>query len=637
MATKAELKARLSLDTALFERGIAAAHSGAARLGSAFSGASGIGVAAWGKLAGVVAALGGAAGFVKGVKGAIDLGESLKNMSDRTGIAVDKLVILEQAFREAGLEADDIGLSINRMQRYIERAGPQKLGEAFFVLRQLRPEQQFQVLANAINSMGTASERGEAAMEAFGRGGGKLLAVFAKSGGLGDIQKDLGKQAELLRQNADAFAKAADLLKRTSTQFRGFFVGVAAGLINTLGPIIDKVSKIDFTEVGKKFGQALVAGAQALVGFFKNPELLFFAAKEGFKAALMEGANVLIAIFKAAIQFFQQGLVSMFVGLGDVIIGVLLQAFAKPIAYLQAGLEAAINSVTSGGAMDVAAHKLDVQFLENMKKGAASGDIIQKGFWAAIGGDQKLAEAKAELAKSIAAQQAIPQQSIGQRAQEILKQGGPGFGIFETKTAQQYLDEGSKKLSEAFDAAAKVLKNLKVDDVMGASQALANVMAATQAAIDQGKEVLIKNLGVRRIAGPGESQEAIDQIEANRLAFEKAQKEGINPPGAPETPQEMQDRMMLSLRQRFEEHPVFSLPPMMRDIFGPGAIMGAFGVQGAAGLGGPHAIVSDRHARREAWLREKAERGSKQGVEKSNELLSGIKTATEETADAWKE
>src|SRR5262252_5203144 len=106
MATKAELKARLSLDTALFERGISLAHAGANRLGTTFTGLGSVGVAAWAKLAGGLAALGGAAGFVKAAHGAFELGSSLKEMSDRTGIAVKNLVVLQQAFREAGLEAE---------------------------------------------------------------------------------------------------------------------------------------------------------------------------------------------------------------------------------------------------------------------------------------------------------------------------------------------------------------------------------------------------------------------------------------------------------------------------------------------------------------------------------------------------
>src|SRR5215472_10011570 len=221
MATKAELKARLSLDTALFERGIHLAHAGTQRLGSAMTSVGSVGVAAWAKLAGALAALGGAAGFVKAIHGAFELGSSLKEMSDRTGIAVRNLVVLQEAFKEAGLEAEDIGTAINKMQRYIEQAGPQKLGQAFFVLRQMRPEDQFKLLASIISQMPSASQRAAAAMEAFGRGGGKLLQVFAERGQWGEIQEALGKQADLLDQNAEKFDAVADHLKRIGTQFRG--------------------------------------------------------------------------------------------------------------------------------------------------------------------------------------------------------------------------------------------------------------------------------------------------------------------------------------------------------------------------------------------------------------------------------
>lgn len=667
MATKAELKARLSLDTALFERGIHLAQSGASKLGSTMTAVGGLGALAWGKLAAAAAALGGAAGFVHAVKGALEFGSSLKEMSDRTGIAVDKLVYLQQAFKEAGLEADDIGLAINRMQRFIEKAGPEKLGQAFFNLRQMRPEQQFQELARVISAMPTAMQRAAAAQEAFGRGGGKLLQVFAEMGGLRSIQKDLGTQAELLKKNAEAFDKASDLLKRTATQFRGFFVGVAAGIINVIGPLIERMSKLDFTQVGQKFGQALITGAQAVVGFFRNPEWLAVGLKEGFKVAIMEAGNLLIAIFKTAITFFQQGLVSMFVGLGDVIIGVLMEAFAKPIAYLQAGIEYAAAKVPGAIENEVDQAKAEVQTLSKMlgvidkardqafgKSQAPIGSIsdeerqkARERFLELQASHEKLMAQRADAESRAAGN--IP--SVAERAQRILREGAQ-VGIFEQKTAQQYLDEGAKELSNAFDKAAEAVKNMKVPDVLGAGQALQNAMLAFNVAVQQGQEAFKKlpeTLGLRRKAGPGESQELVDQIEANKQAMIDQMKPtkweldpltgGMKPviAAAAENQQEALDRMQLSLKQRYEETPVFTPPPMMRDIYRPGAIMGAFGLEGTGGLGGPHAVVSERHARREAWLREKAERGQKEPVQKSNELLEYIKTYTGETADAWKE
>ena len=793
MATKAELKARLSLDTALFERGIHLAHAGTQRLGSAFTSVGSIGVAAWTKIAAGLAALGGAAGFVKGVHGALELGSSLKEMSDRTGIAVSKLVVLQEAFKEAGLEAEDVGAAINKMQRFIEKAGPEKLGQAFFVLRQMRPEDQFQLLARVISQMPSASERAAAAMEAFGKGGGKLLQVFAESGAMGEIQEAIGKQADLLGQNAQKFDEVADHLKRIGTQFRGFFVGVAAGVVDFIKPFIDKMSGIDFTGVGKKFGEALTKGAEAVIGFFKNPELLFYAVKEGFKAALMEGANVLIAIFKAAIEFFRTGLVSMFVGLGDTIIGVLLQAFAKPVAYFQAMIEAALAKIPKalGGtdeaaqakeqytqltkmltAVDQARDKafaksqedpfgqkaqttftnlqeqrdklfaalpqdpfseagkaaranfLDIQdkrdkafaeltqdpfsaagrqaqatlaqlqeqqekafaklqqdpFSEAGQKARATFFEIQKQRDKAFAELQKdpfgqagekarkaFTELQAQHEKLMAQRTALEPAMRGQlptveeRAQRIMAQpGGPLAGIFETKTAQQYLDEGSKKLGDAFDAAATALKNLKVEDVMGAGKVLANTMLATQVAIQQGEEFFRSGMGglIKRQAGPGESQALIDEIEANRVRFEKQLRgeptgtpiekwradqakamEDYNawrygPPGT-EGAKRFADAQMEALRLRFEEQPLFIPPAMKRDIFRPGAIMGAFGVEGARGLGGPMSIMSERHARREAWLRDKAERGAKDSLTRTNTFLDQIQRNTLETAQAW--
>jgi hypothetical protein len=499
---------------------------------------------------------------------------------------------------------------------------------------------------------------------------------MGKQGGIRDA---LRGQAEMLDKNAEKFDEVADHIRRIGTQLRGFFVGVAAGIVDFIKPIIDKFGQMDFTAVGQKFGQALLTGAQMLVGFFQRPDWLYYGLTEGFRAALMEVGNILIAVFRAGIEFFQKGLVSMFVGLGDVIIGVLLAAFAKPIAYLQAGIEAAAARMPGALENETRQAKEQYKVLTDM---LATVDKARDEWWAISQKDPfsetgekarkkflELQETHERIMKQRAAIEPATRgvlPTVEERFQRIMAEGGPMAGIFQIKSAQEYLDEGAKKLSEAFDAAAAAVKNMKVPDVMGAGEALTNAIKAAQAAVQQGQAALSKlpgMLGERRMAGAGESQAIIDEMEANRVRFEEMQK------GVPlserhfrtpvedwrvqqeKTVKEYYDnlaqaqaewgtpanaeKLMASLRARFEEHAIMPIRAMHRDIYRPGAIMGAFGVEGARGLGGPQAVVSGRLARREAWLREKAERGAKDSVERSNTFLDQIQKNTLETAQAW--
>ena len=561
MATQAELKARLSLDSALFERGIALAHSATGKLGTTFTTVGGMGVAAWAKIGAAVAALGGAAGFVRGVHNALELGSSLKEMSDRTGIAVDKLVVLQEAFRQAGLDASDVGTAINKMQRYIEQAGPEKLGDAFYRLQQLRPEEQFGELARVISSMPTASQRAAASIEAFGKAGGRLLQVFASAGGMADIQRAIGQQADLLGKNADKFDDVADKLRQIGTQLRGFFVGVAAGVVNFIQPIVNQLANVDFTAVGKKFGEALVSGAKAIVGFFQQPELFFTALKSGLAAAVLSAGNVLIAVFKSALVFFQEGFASMFVGLGSVITATLIDAFQKPIAWFQAQIIGGVSSMQ--------------KVMEALKPSPMMPWTRAKMlFEASHGGAEEAAKAY----------------------QEILKQpGGPRVGLGEGLTAEEYRTQARDQLKQTFDAAGAAMKEFKFEDIMNAGPEFAKAMEAAGTAVKVGSDWVEKNFK--------ESGQKVAQAFTD--AFAPAAPRQWIQRGGPRTP------------------------------FIPGVIMESAGIFGGH-LGGPQAVVSERHMRRERWLAEREAKSKKDSLATTNELLEGIKTYTGQTAQTWK-
>ena len=455
MATQAELKARLSLDTALFEKGIAAAHAGAGKLGSAFGAVGGAGMAMWGKLAAAAAALGGAAGFVSATKHVFDFGDELDELSKRTGMTVSNLVVLQQAFRQAGLDAADVGGAINRMQRFIEKAGPEKLGEAFYQIRQMKPEQQFQMIAQVIDRLPTATERAAAAMEIFGRGGGKLLALFRDAGQMNEIQQVIGKQALLLQQNAEIFSRIADRLKLAGEAIKGFFVGVAEKVAPFIDELVERLLKIDFTEMGQNFGKALVAGLKMVVGFFQNTQLFFTALTEGLKAAFLEVGNILLAVMKAAVVFFKDAFVNILVGIGSILTATLMEAFHKPLVWFQAQMVGGIFTMQK--VLEALSPKPMMPWTRiNLlnQAGAAGAKIAEEEF----------------------------QKNINQPLRMGLTTG--------VMTPADYRAQGQKALAEAFDAAKQAMAELKPEDVTGAGAALQKALDAAKEAIDEGGKTL---------------------------------------------------------------------------------------------------------------------------------------------------
>ncbi len=451
MAAKAELKARLSLDTALFERGINLAHAGAARLHGSFSAISSGGTAVFAKLAAAAAALGGVAGFGLALKGAFKLGDELSDLSRRTGILPGQLLVMQQAFKDAGVDAGELGLSINRMQRnmFLAEQRGSALGAELAKIKQLSPDQQFVAIGNALNNIVDPAERAKVAMEIFGRGGGKLLAIFRDTTAMTRAAEAVGEQAEILNRAAETFDRISDQLGHVAVKIRGFFVGVADAISGKLGPLLDKMEKLDFAKIGQDFGQSLVKGAALLVGLLSDPKLLTQGLVDGLNAAISGAGNVLLAIFNVAIEFFRNGFVQMFTSLGDFIIGILLNAFKTPLASFQANLEAIFTAIQKN------LHaKTPMEVFRNFREA----------------GDPKL---------------------LDQRTQEILAQGGPRVGFTGGgQTAAEWLVQGKQDLTTAFAAAADAITGFAIKDVTGAGDSWAQTMEVVRQAIEKGGSII---------------------------------------------------------------------------------------------------------------------------------------------------
>jgi len=85
---------------------------------------------------------------------ALDMGGRLNDLADRTGLAVDRVLLLERAFQNAGVGADSLGPILNKMQKALVDAedGTSKAAYAFadlgLSLSQLRPSPPFQTRHN---------------------------------------------------------------------------------------------------------------------------------------------------------------------------------------------------------------------------------------------------------------------------------------------------------------------------------------------------------------------------------------------------------------------------------------------------------------------------------------------------------
>jgi hypothetical protein len=284
--------ASLGLDWANFQRGMQGAMASMQRLAGGASIFAGLTVAA------------------KQFYDAVQLGDELVDLNAQTGVAIDKLMELQMAFDLNGMKADQVQPVLAKMQRLIAEAGAgsaeaaakfQIMGVAVSDIQGLNADEQLMKIGEAISQISNPAQRSAVAMDIFGKSGAKLLSVFA-AGGMDEVRKLLGDQAKLLLDNAGVFGKASDILGLTGSKIRGFFVGIASEIVPQLMDVLEKSSKLDFTQMGVALGKELTglglfvkeivsyfvtAGDFVVSAFSKAAEILFAPAM--FMAKLIQG------------------------------------------------------------------------------------------------------------------------------------------------------------------------------------------------------------------------------------------------------------------------------------------------------------------------------------------------------------
>ena len=223
--------------------------------------------AKWAAVGAVGAGAGMAAGLVAGTKHTLSQVDALADLSAQTGLAVDDMMKLQQAYKDGGREAEMAGKDIGKMQKAIVGAnngGPDPfapIGLSVKDLISMNPAQQFNAIGAAIMRISNPAERTAKAMEIFGKGGMGLTTVF---GSIPQVEKALGRMPELAKKFAGAMGDANDLIGHLPLKSDQFFVGFTAGIIGELLPALEKIDNFDFTTIGQSLGADLATVFQSI-------------------------------------------------------------------------------------------------------------------------------------------------------------------------------------------------------------------------------------------------------------------------------------------------------------------------------------------------------------------------------------
>jgi hypothetical protein len=272
-----------------------------------------------GKLAGLAAGYVSISAAVGAFNGVMAKGGELADFSDQTGIATGKLVILGRAFENNGMHAEDLGTVINKMQKTLVAAGDEgsaaadkigRLGLKVSDLEAMTPDQQFETIAKAIAKIQDPTERAGAAMEIFGKSGGKTLALFNDfDGQVSQASSEVGSFAEEMEKNARSFDAIGDGIGAIGGKLVEFTAGLLDESIPAMTTLVDYFKSVDATGFGKSFSEALSRGVDIALSVFTNPGNLFLAFGESLILAFKRAVNALdsglIYAFEFGVNFFQ--------------------------------------------------------------------------------------------------------------------------------------------------------------------------------------------------------------------------------------------------------------------------------------------------------------------------------------------
>jgi hypothetical protein len=205
---------------------------------------------------------------VDGFGDALDLGGRLDDLSKRTGETAGSLFILEGAFKEAGLSADQVGTTINKLQNFMQDASNggerqtatmNKLGISLEQLAGKTPTQQMEIFAQKIAGIQNPTERASTASEVFGEKlGGKLLPLLLEfPQTLDNVRDRTGGMADVMDESAATFARAGDTIDAVKGKLTQFAAGILSETIPAMQELGAEIQNVDAASLGQEIGSVL--------------------------------------------------------------------------------------------------------------------------------------------------------------------------------------------------------------------------------------------------------------------------------------------------------------------------------------------------------------------------------------------
>lgn len=229
-------------------------------------------------LVGLSAAVGVLIAGFRGLKGVSDFAGRMNDLGAQTGQSVRDVVLLDQAFRNAGLGTEAVGQSINLLQKALsgvnEEGQPtagvfERLGLSIDSLKNMSAVDALGAISAKIADLKTPADQTRAAFELFGRSGGRMLALLKDSEAFSKAKTMVGGLAESIGESVEDLDNFSDTMSSLDTKQLQFFAGFAKGLSGDLSSAADAIDKLDLSQFGTDLGN-VTSGLVSVAEELKN-------------------------------------------------------------------------------------------------------------------------------------------------------------------------------------------------------------------------------------------------------------------------------------------------------------------------------------------------------------------------------
>lgn len=328
MATRTEaLTGKLSVDTSAWRTGLLQASTmfkgfaGGIRTGltSAFSGAMGAIKGTLGRIGGLIrstlgtalnaAGIGGllsGGGLLAGLNNVANLGGTISDLSERTGIAASALTVLREQFRQGGVEVESVTQYIRRMFEALD--DPKKanifaqLGLDQASLARMNPDMAFNRILDGVRKLGSKMKQANVLSDIFGgKQGINLMTLVADKNSFNSAKEMVGSMAKDMDKFAPILDRISDILgpDGIGVKMQQVFFGIIKSFSTDLLDLADKFSKLDFKAVGENIAEWLRWGWSTFQALVANPSGVWAAMSSGFQGVAQMAAAYFIGAMRA--------------------------------------------------------------------------------------------------------------------------------------------------------------------------------------------------------------------------------------------------------------------------------------------------------------------------------------------------